>query len=40
LPDKLQIAKNYVKKISLKIDLSILIDTIKIVMGVFNTKNK
>ena len=40
LPDKLHIARNYVKKISLKIDLSIIIDTIKSVMGVFNTKKK
>ena len=40
LPDKLHIARNYVKKISLKIDLSIIINTIKSVMGVFNTINK
>jgi lipopolysaccharide/colanic/teichoic acid biosynthesis glycosyltransferase len=40
LPDKLQIAKNYVDKISLKMDLAIIKNTLKSVMGVFNTKNK
>ena len=40
LPDKLQIARSYVEKISLKIDLTIIISTIKSVMGVLNTINK
>jgi lipopolysaccharide/colanic/teichoic acid biosynthesis glycosyltransferase len=40
LPDKLQIARSYVENISLKIDLFIIRNTLKSVMGVFNTKNK
>ena len=38
LPDKLQIARNYVDKISLKMDLAIIRNTLKSVMGVFNTR--
>ena len=37
LPDKLLIAKSYVEIISLKTDLSIIGNTLKIVMRVFNT---